>query len=156
MYSDIVERAREIAEQILPLLGYELFDLQYRRQGRHWVLKVVIDKEDGYIGIDDCELVSREIEKELDKEDFIPSSYMLEVSSPGLDRPLRNEKDYKRFVGKLAKFVFNEPVEGLSSVVGWIKSVGEDGTLEITLKDTKKSLKVNLDEIKRANLEVEF
>lgn len=156
MFDEIVDRAREIAERILPLLGYELFELQYRRQGRNWVLKVVIDKEDGYIGIDDCELVSREIEKELDREDFIPGSYVLEVSSPGLDRPLRGEKDYKRFAGKLAKFVFNEPVEGLSSVVGWIGSVEEDGTLEIKLKDSKKSLKVNLEEIKRANLEVEF
>lgn len=116
MYSNIVESAREIVEQILPLLGYELFDLQYRKQGRHWVLKVVIDKKDGYIGIDDCELVFHEIEKELDREDFIPSSYMLKVSSPRLYRSLKKKEDYRRFTEKPTKFVFNKPVDGLSSV----------------------------------------
>lgn len=79
--------------------GYELVDVEYVREGQNWYLRIYIDKEGG-VGVDDCEVVSRLLDKWLDEEDFIPDSYVLEVSSPGLGRPLKKEKDYVRNRGK--------------------------------------------------------
>ncbi len=120
-------------------------------------MKVTIDKMEGYVGIKDCEAVSREMEKILDAEDFIPQSYVLEVSSPGLDRPLRNMKDYLRFKGKLAKFVLKELLEKKKTVVGWIEDVDESHE-EITVKEkgSGRILKIPLLNVKKANLEIEF
>ncbi|MCD6463136.1 MAG: ribosome maturation factor RimP [Thermotogae bacterium] len=153
----IISRAREIAEEVTSALNYELFDFQFRKEGRRWIMKVTIDKMEGYVGIKDCEAVSREMEKILDAEDFIPQSYVLEVSSPGLDRPLRNMKDYLRFKGKLAKFVLKELLEKKKTVVGWIEDVDESHE-EITVKEkgSGRILKIPLLNVKKANLEIEF
>lgn len=87
---------------ILPLVeknSFELVDVEYVKEGANWYLRAYIDKEGG-ITIDDCEIVSRELSDLLDKEDFIPEAYILEVSSPGLGRQLKKEKDFKRSIGK--------------------------------------------------------
>lgn len=87
---------------IIPLLDkncFELVDVEYVKEGANWYLRAYIDKEGG-ITVDDCEIISRELSDLLDKEDFIPDSYILEVSSPGLGRQLKKEKDYKRSLGE--------------------------------------------------------
>ena len=87
---------------LLPLMeenNFELVDVEYVKEAGTWYLRAYIDKEGG-IAVDDCEVISRRLSDWLDKEDFIDDSYILEVSSPGLGRPLKKEKDYKRSIGR--------------------------------------------------------
>ncbi|WP_058485192.1 ribosome maturation factor RimP [Defluviitalea phaphyphila] len=113
---------------------FELVDVEYVKEGSNWYLRIFIDKEGG-ITIDDCELVSRSLEKKLDEEDPIKDSYILEVSSPGLDRPLKKESDFEKFKGqvvdvKLYKAVnkkkeYRGELKGLENNI--VKIIDEDG-----------------------------
>jgi ribosome maturation factor RimP len=146
--------------------GLEVFDLQLRREPIGMVLRVVIDRPDPgrveapeeSVGITDCQRVSQDLSALLDVEDEFGESglsdaYTLEVSSPGLDRPLRHEADYRRFAGRLAKIVTTEPIERQSAFAGRIAGVDNGAVL---LEEGKKTHRVPLDRIKRANLDVEF
>ena len=93
------EKAAALLEPIVQEQGFELVDVEYVKEGGTWYLRAYIDKEGG-ITIDDCELVSRAFSDVLDREDFIEDSYIMEVSSPGLGRPLKKEKGYERIMGK--------------------------------------------------------
>ena len=109
-------------DQLIPLVeaavnaaGYDLVDLEFRRESRSWVLRAYIDLldgEQGGIGHADCERASRSISASLDVNDPIPHAFALEVSSPGLDRPLRREADYRRFAGRRAHVKLKDPLEG--------------------------------------------
>ncbi len=144
-----LDMIRKKAEEIVDKYGLEVFDLTYRREGKGWVLRLTIDNPVGYVSIRDCEMVSRDLEMWLDAEDIITRRYILEVSSPGLDRPLRGEKDYKRFTGNLAKLVLKDG----RVIIARIKSY-EDG--RVILDDDGKEVSVSLDDVKRANLEPEI
>lgn len=89
---------------------YEIVDVEYVKEGSSWYLRIYVDKEGG-ISIDDCELISRAIEPVLDEKDLIPDAYILEVSSPGLTRALKKERDYKRNIGKPVEVHLYKPVE---------------------------------------------
>jgi ribosome maturation factor RimP len=130
------------------------------------VLRVVIDRPDPgrvetieeSVGIEDCQRVSRDLSALLDVEDEfgepgLADKYTLEVSSPGLDRPLRHEADFRRFAGRLAKLVTTEPVERQSAFAGRIAAVDNGAVL---LEEGRKTHRVPLGKIKRANLDVEF
>jgi len=145
----ILEKVRKEAERIAGKKGLEIFDIQYRRERRGWVLRVIIDNPNGYVSVRDCELFSRELEKYLDREDLIEHSYTLEVSSPGLDRPLRGPKDYARFVGRLAKIVTNDGKVYVGRLVAYKDEV-------VTIEDETGTHELPLSEIRKANLEVEF
>ena len=93
------QKAEAIAEPIVSSFGFELVDVEYVKEAGTWYLRLYIDKEGG-ITIDDCEAVSRLFSDKLDEEDFIDDAYVMEVSSPGLGRPLKKEKDFKRSIGK--------------------------------------------------------
>ncbi len=149
MFEIDLDMIREKAEKIVNKYGLEVFDLTFRREGRGWVLRLTIDNPVGYVSIRDCEIVSRDLEMWLDAKDIIMRRYILEVSSPGLDRPLRGEKDYKRFVGKLAKFVLKDG----RAIIARIKSYRDD---KVILDDEGKEITVNLSDVKRANLEPEI
>ena len=97
--TEIVAKTEELVTPIIEENHFELVDVEYVREGANWYLRVYADKEGG-INIDDCVLISRALEEKLDAEDFISDAYILEVSSPGLGRPLKKEKDYKRSMGK--------------------------------------------------------
>ena len=155
--SDVEDKVREIAEEVVRRHGLELFDVKYRRGRKGWTLTIYIDKIDGYVSIDDCERVSRDMDPILDSLDLIPHSYTLEVSSPGLDRPLRGPKDYERFRGRLAKFILNEAVKGRKVLIGYIEDYEkENGRLIIKDRDTSKLFEIDENNISRANLEIEF
>ena len=96
---DIETKTEELVLPIIEANNFELVDVEYVKEGANWYLRVYADKEGG-IAIDDCVLISRSLEEKLDAEDFIEDAYILEVSSPGLGRPLKKEKDYVRSVGK--------------------------------------------------------
>jgi ribosome maturation factor RimP len=146
--------------------GLEIFDVQLRREPIGMVLRVVIDRpdtgavegpDDG-VGIEECQRVSQDLSALLDVEDEfgqleLEDSYTLEVSSPGLDRPLRHEADFRRFAGRLAKLVTTEPIERQSAFAGRLRGV-EDGV--VVLEEGRKTHRVPLARIKRAHLDVEF
>ncbi|MFR4350803.1 MAG: ribosome maturation factor RimP [Roseburia sp.] len=92
-------RTEELLTPILERMNFELVDVEYVREGGTWYLRAYIDKEGG-ITVNDCEAVAREMNEILDREDFVEDSYIFEVSSPGLGRPLKKEKDYIRSMGK--------------------------------------------------------
>jgi ribosome maturation factor RimP len=107
----VAERARSTLEPVLTRDGFELVDVEWLRQSGRWTLRLLIDKEGG-VGIDDCQLVSRTVDPILDVEDFIEPTYDLEVSSPGLDRPLRKEQDFGRYAGQRVLVKSYGPVAG--------------------------------------------
>ena len=134
-------------------LGIELVDIELNKMRRKALLRVYIDKEDG-ITIDDCEQVSRELEGVLDVEDPIPYSYVLEVSSPGLDRPLKTPRDFQRFSGNAVRVITHEPIEKQTFFIGMLEGSDERG-ISLTLTKNRK-LTIPYDNISRARLEVEI
>jgi ribosome maturation factor RimP len=176
-----LERVREAAERVARSYGLEVFDVQLRRESAGTVLRVIIDRpesgsssaasrdlsredarrrlEEESVGIADCQRVSQDLSALLDVEEenletaAIGHAYTLEVSSPGLDRPLRGEADYRRFQGRLAKIVTADPVDGQSAFAGRLAGI-ENGA--VLLEEGRKLHRVPLDRIKRGRLDVEF
>lgn len=146
---------RAIAERVVASRGYELVDAELKRQPGGTVVRLYVDKPGG-IGLEDLQSVSQEVSAILDAEDPVSAAYTLEVSSPGLDRPLKTEADYKRFVGKLAKLASYEPVDGRRHWTGRLASA-EAGVVEIVLEsEGGKRCRVPYDKISHGRLEVEF
>ena len=165
---EAVDRVRQAAARVASSYGLEIFEVQLRREAVGWVLRVIIDRlEDAArpsvvpggepVGIEDCQHVSRDLSALLDVEEELTAGldqgFTLEVSSPGLDRPLRGEADYRRFAGRLAKIVTQEPIAGQSHFAGRLAGV-EGG--EVLLTEGRRTHRVPLDRINRARLDVEF
>lgn len=160
-------RVREAAERVARSYGLEIFGVQLRRESIGTVLRVIIDRPDRgvpetpeeAVGIEDCQRVSQDLSAVLDVEEdelnaaALTQQYILEVSSPGLDRPLRHEADYRRFQGRLAKLVTSQPLNGQSAFAGRITAV-QDGT--VVLEEGRRTHRVPIAHIKRGNLAVEF
>ena len=100
--AQLIDKIEILIQPILEDLGYELVDLEYQRDQRGWILQIFLDKEGG-INLDNCAAASREISSLLDVENIIPTAYNLEVSSPGIERPLKRIADFERFAGQLVK-----------------------------------------------------
>ena len=125
-------------ELLLPIAeenGVEIYDVEYVKEGSDWYLRAYIDKPDG-VNIGDCEAVSRKFSDKLDEDDFIEDSYIMEISSPGLDRPLKKEKDFVRSMGKLVELRTYRPIEKQKEFCGILNAyddnsvtIEEDGTL---------------------------
>jgi ribosome maturation factor RimP len=157
---DVIARVREMAGRVSASYGLEVFDVQYRREASGMVLRVQIDHPGpsataaDSVSVEDCAAVSRELSAMLDVEDFLPGTYTLEISSPGLDRPLRHADDYRRFVGRRAKLIVRERIDGSSFFKGRLSGLEERDVL-IDGDDGRRH-RVPLDAISRAHLEVEF
>jgi ribosome maturation factor RimP len=155
-----VERIREIAVRVAGTYGLLVDDVVMRRERGNDVLRVVLDRPGpgatpaDSVSITDCEQVSQELSTILDVEDLLPDSYTLEVSSPGLDRPLRDARDYVRFAGRLAKLVTREPVNRQTAFAGRLR--GMDGQDVLFENEGGKLVRLPLALISRARLEVEF
>ncbi len=144
---------REIEQLIQPTLesmGYELWGCEYLSQGKHSLLRVYIDKADG-IGIEDCEKTSRQISAILDVEDPISGNYSLEVSSPGIPRPLFHSNQYERYVGMEVQIKLFKPVSAQRKFVGTIVSADEQ-TLVLTIDNKQQDFLFS--NIVKANLMV--
>jgi ribosome maturation factor RimP len=160
-------RVREAAERVAHSYGLEIFDVQLRRESIGTVLRVVIDRPDrgvpeapdDAVGIEECQRVSHDLSALLDVEEddleqpALGQAYTLEVSSPGLDRPLRHEADYRRFTGRLAKLVTSEPIAGQSAFAGRLAGVDEG---HVVLEEGRRTHRVPLALVKRGRLDVEF
>ena len=166
MRGDVVERVREIAARCAGSYGLDIFDVQYRREGPGMVLRVQIDRPgsgataEESVSVEDCARVSRDLSAVLDVEDVLPAAYTLEVSSPGLDRPLRHAGDYGRFAGRRAKLVMRQPVDGQMFFKGRLGGVEKDDDrgdhVVMIVSDDGRNHRVPIAVITRANLEVEF
>jgi ribosome maturation factor RimP len=158
--ASVVEQVRTVAARVAAGYGLEIFDVQFRREAPGMVLRVQIDRpgsaasaEDS-VSVDDCARVSRDLSAILDVEDVVPIAYTLEVSSPGLDRPLRQLDDYRRFAGRRAKIVVRGQVDGQGFFKGTLGGV--DGREVLIDGEDGRTHRVPVDVITRANLEVEF
>ncbi len=156
----VVDRARAAAERVAGTYGLDVFDVQFRREAAGMVLRVQIDRPgpaatpEESVSVEDCAQVSRDLSAVLDVEDVVPTAYTLEVSSPGLDRPLRRTDDYRRFEGRRAKLVMRDAVDGQRYFKGRLRGVEGDAVL-IDGEDGRRH-RVPIGVIRRANLEVEF
>jgi ribosome maturation factor RimP len=149
------EQVRAVAQRVTEGRGYELTDVEVKRDRSGYLVRLFVDK-DGGIGLEDLQSVSEEVSAILDAEDPIPASYTLEVSSPGLDRPLRTEKDYRKAVGKLVKVSSYDVVEGRRHWTGRLTSFDE-GVVSVTLEKEGGSVaRIPFDKIAHGRLEVEF
>src|SRR5207237_5215334 len=120
---------REIVSRVAADRGLEIFDIQFRREAPGMVLRIQIDRPgsaasaDDSVSVEDCAHVSRDLSAILDVEDVVPTAYTLEVSSPGLDRPLRRPDDYRRFSGRRAKLVMRQAIDGQKYFKGRLGAV---------------------------------
>jgi ribosome maturation factor RimP len=163
-----VALVRSMAGRVAASYGLVLFAVQLRREPVGWVLRIVIDRPvrrdatgtvlvehvEEAIGIEECQQVSEDLSALLDVEDPLERQYTLEVSSPGLDRPLRDEDDYRRFAGRLAKIVVRDAVEGQMHFEGRLRGVEGDEVLLTVGRD--KETRIPLSAVSRARLAVEF
>ena len=162
-HEDLLGEISSIAGRVVQSYGLEIFDVQLRRESIGWVLRVVLDRRsnDGIetqphgesVSISDCQQVSRDLSAVLDVEVALDHAYTLEVSSPGLDRPLRDLGDCRRFVGRLAQIVTSEPVDGQHHLAGRIAGVEAD---EVVLTTSRRAHRVPWSIVSRARLDVEF
>jgi ribosome maturation factor RimP len=130
--SEIYEaKTEELIQPLVDARGFELVDVEFVKEAGEWYLRVYIDKEGG-ISVNDCEDISREFNEILDREDYIDEQYIFEVSSPGLTRPLKKEKDYARSIGKLVDVKLYKPADGTKAYTG--KLAGYDKNT-VTLED---------------------
>lgn len=148
----ILNEAVAIAEPLINELGCELVDVEYVASRGRWILRLYIDKEEG-VTIDDCAAVSREIGDALDVRELVGHNYVLEVSSPGLNRPLTRAKDLEMALGKSIKLRTIEPISGSRNITGVLKE-HKDGLL--TLKTETGIVSVPLERVEKANLIYDF
>ena len=133
----ITEQVWAFAEPVVQAHGCSLWDVEYVKEGGDWFLRLYIDKEGGFT-VDDCEMVSRRLSDWLDKEDFIDDSYILEVSSPGLGRPLKKEKDFKRSLGEAVDIKLYRAIDRQKDFSGILTAYDAD-TVTIRYEDGSES-----------------
>jgi ribosome maturation factor RimP len=155
-----LEQIRAIAERVAASRGLTVWEIQSRRESAGHVVRVFVDRPgpaatpEESVSIEDCEQVNREMSTILDVEDPLPFAYTLEVSSPGLDRPLRGEDDYRRFAGRLAKVVVREAVDNQKAFEGRLRGIEAGEVLLEAPNGRMHRLPLGL--ITRGRLEVEF
>ena len=149
----IIEHVTQIAERVTTAVNIELVHIDISGTKRDLIVRIYIDKEGG-VTLDDCSSISRGVEEVLDGEDFIPSRYVLEVSSPGIERDLYSLKDFVKFTGQLAKVKTKTEIDGQKVFVGTIAAI--DGDL-VTIEDrTKGSVSFDYSNVDKANLKIDL
>jgi ribosome maturation factor RimP len=145
-----------VAEVLVPILEeheLELVEVTFRTEGGRWILRVTIDHTEG-VRVEHCQAVSREMGVHLDVEDLIPVKYYLEVSSPGLDRPLKKEEDFERYSGRLVSIKAHTAVSGRKKIKGALLGIAE-GVVTVQLEEGDK-LEVPVENISSARLDFKF
>ncbi|TKB26662.1 ribosome maturation factor RimP [Desulfopila sp. IMCC35006] len=147
----IIDTVQGYLRGLLPTMELELFDVQFRREGHGWVLRVFIDSASG-VTLEECSIVSRELGRYLDVEDIIDHAYYLEVSSPGLERPLRSIEDFRRYCGKKARVKVHEAIDGEKVFEGIIQQ-GIDDLVQLQLDDGR-FIEFSFEKINKARLAI--
>jgi ribosome maturation factor RimP len=148
----IQDKIGALTREVADGMGVELVDVELRGAGRRTLLRVTIDREGG-VTVGDCERFSRDLGAMLDVEDLLEESYTLEVSSPGLDRPLKGVGDFRRHRGRLVNVSLREKVEGRGAWTGRVEEALED---RVRLSVDGKSIEIAYDNILKAVLEIEI
>jgi ribosome maturation factor RimP len=151
MVKEIVDRVRSMAEPILSDEGMELVDVEYRRESKGWVLRLYMDKAGG-VNIDDCTRISQEVGRSLDVEDFIPTPYTLEISSPGLTRSLKKEEDFMKYRNHRIKVRTFNPIENRRNFKGKLLDVHDS---RIAIEMNGGIFQIPLSDVAKANLEID-
>lgn len=146
-------KTEKLLEPILTANNFELYDVEYVKEGGNWFLRVYIDKENG-ITVDDCEVVSRALSDLLDKNDFIPDAYILEVSSPGLGRHLKKDKHFAKSIGEEVEIKLYKPVNKKKEFVGILTAFDQD-TLTLELENSTVMV-INRSDIAMVRLTFDF
>lgn len=149
---EIVDKIAELVRPIVLESSLELVEVEFKPSGKRWLLRVYIDKEGG-VTIADCERVSRELGRALDVEDVVDHAYALEVSSPGLTRPLKTKADFGRFTGRPCKIITTAAVGGKNDFRGEIVGVRGD---DVEVREKGDVFRIPLTTIKKASLELEL
>lgn len=144
----IIKEVTKLAMPILEEKGMELVDMQYRHENNGWVLRLFIDKPGG-VTVDDCAEISRELGHHLDVKELIPHRYHLEVSSPGVNRPLKKRDDFKRWIGYNVQLTTTTAIEKRRNFTGLLKAVNDDS---IIIELDGKELSIPFRLINKANL----
>lgn len=152
MEDEIIDKLGQLIDPFLKAEGVELVESVYRRERSSMVLRILVDKEGG-INLGECSALNKKISQALDESIFMDESYVLEVSSPGLTRPLQSPSDFRRAMGKRVKVVLDDNIEG-SQV--WIGDVVEVNHKNVVIKVGDKKIEIPLDKIVRAKKEVVF
>ncbi|MBF8436667.1 ribosome maturation factor RimP [Halanaerobiaceae bacterium Z-7014] len=151
----ITTRTEELVKEIIINDDLEIVSVEYLKEGSNWILRVYIEDREGNLSIEDCTRISRALSDKLDEEDFIDDSYILEVSSPGVERPLRDEEDYNRFKGRKVYIKTYAPLNGKKEFTGTLEGLVDD-TVNIILNDTDSKVEIPFKSIANARLSVEF
>jgi len=151
---EVVDRVRELLQPILEEGGFELVDVEFVKEPVGWVLRIYADRPEGGITISDCQWISERIGTVLDVEDLIHHPYNLEVSSPGLDRPLKSRRDFERQKGVVVKIKTHEPMDNQRNFKGEVVSASETG---VTIHDVSRNAEVEIpyENIKKARVDVD-
>ncbi|MBE5959373.1 MAG: ribosome maturation factor RimP [Lachnospiraceae bacterium] len=150
---DYESRTEKLLEPIVAEWDFEIVDVEYVKEGSNWYLRAYIDKPGG-ITIDDLEKVSRILSDKLDEEDFISDAYILEVSSPGLGRPLKKEKDFERSIGEEVEVFLYKAINKQKQFVGLLKSYNNEGfTIET---ESGEEMEFNKKEVALVRLSIDF
>ena len=147
-----ITKVTELVSPVLDEMGFELVDIEYLSQYGRWVLRIYADKEGG-ITLDECARVSREVGNLMDVKDIFPHEYVLEVSSPGLNRPLKKEKDFERAIGKKIKIQMVAPISGRRRFTGYLKEVMQGN---VYLEIDNNLFTLSRKDIEKANLVYDF
>ena len=145
-------KTTELIQPVVEANGVELFDVDYVKEGSDWYLRVYIDKEGG-VTIDDCQNVSRAFNEILDRENYIDDQYIFEVSSPGLGRPLKKEKDFKRSLGKSVECKLYKAINKQKEFEGILKDFTED---TVTIETEGNELVLDRKDIAMIRLAIDF
>ena len=132
MRKSIEATIEEIVQPIVDAKNFEIVDIEYVKEAGEYYLRVYLDKEGG-ISLSDCEVVSRELSEILDKKDPIKDNYFLEVSSPGLDRPLKKDKDFERYKGRDFEIILYKPMNGSKQFEGELVGLTEDNNIKVII-----------------------
>ena len=152
MSKAIEQQIGSLVEPLVRDKGLELVDVEYLKEGAHWYLRIYIDKEGG-VDLDDCTDVSHAVSDMLDEKNPIPQTYMLEVSSPGLERPLKKDADFIRFQGSLITVYTTSPFQGFKQFTGKLAGLIND---EIVLEYEDKRIAIPRNLVKKAHLALDF
>ncbi|MFW6410049.1 MAG: ribosome maturation factor RimP [Halanaerobiales bacterium] len=151
--SKTTETVSDLAQPIVNGQGLELVDVVYQKEGSDWILRVFIENRNGDLTLEDCETVSKMLSVELDEKDPISQSYILEVSSPGIERPLKKPEDYLRFKGEKIKLKTYGPINGNKEFVGILKNF-DNG--QIYIENNKGVIEIPLKKVAEAHLNVDL
>lgn len=150
--SKIEKITYDLALPVVNAEGYEIYDVEYVKEGPHWFLRLFIDRSEG-VNIDDCETISRALSSIMDEKDYVQTNYFLEVSSPGIERNLRQEEHFEEAIGEKVRIKLYKDIDGAKEIEGELLSTDSIG---ITVRTSNAQVEIDKKNIAKANIMFDF